>query len=233
MSAEPLDEPTVRAEHRRVIERILPQIRRTVDDLCRGAPAELRAEAMQEACTRAALAASRFDRERFDARFASYAAPYVAGAVHDVLWADGQRRRAAEVLVSAAREALAETTDHFEVIWDPPSVNREKLLLAARHAIAARWVCAATSESAEEVLLSREARQHARGLLSEALGRLGEDERAVYEGHYVRGCTFVALAEELGVDPRTVRRRHAALLDRVGRVLRREGVDENPGTLGP
>jgi RNA polymerase sigma factor (sigma-70 family) len=224
---------SARDEQRRVVEKVLPLIHRIVNELCARAPAELRAEAVQEACARAAVAATRYDRERFDTRFTSYVAPFITGAVHDVLFAERKQRSEAASFSLGAREQLAETTDRFEVIWDPLEVNRARLLLAARHIVAAQWAGFGSAASNEELLVGAETRARARKLLQAALADLGPDERFVYDGHYVRGETFVAMAAERGVATRTLRRHHDALLDRLGDLFRREGIDENPGALEP
>lgn len=222
-----------RDEQRRVVEKVLPLIHKVVHELCGRAPAELRAEAAQEACVRAAVAATRYDRERFDTRFTSYVMPFITGAVHDVLLAERRRASEAAALSLGAREQLAETTDRFEVIWDPVDVNRARLLHAARHIVAAQWAGFGSAASNEELLVGAETRARARRVLLAALADLGPDERFVYEGHYVRGETFVAMAVEKGVATRTLRRHHDALLDRLGELFRREGLDESPGVLEP
>lgn len=217
----------------RVVERMLPHIDRMVSKLAPYARPPLRDELIQRARLAVAVAASRFDPDG-ENRFASYAAPWIAGAVHDGLRFEAKSRIESQAAALAAREFTATASDHYEVIWDPHDVNRARLREAAQRMMTTLVVSmSATENSPEDTLIDATTRARVKELVAEALARLDADDQTLYQMHYAEHAPQQAIAARLGVDVRTVRRRHEAMLQRAHRFLSSRGVDAAPEMLEP
>lgn len=214
---------------------VLRLVERKVNELAPWARGAAREDLVGAARVGASLAASRF-ASSYGTRFTSYATPYICGAIKDHLKAEKRQRG---LLFQAAslsgREFMAEQPDTFKVIWDDAETNRARLETLADRLLAAMFagVAGAALATPEEVVVEEDSAARAVAIIREAVSKSPEIERRIYAMRYEERQTLVAIAGSLGVDEKTIRRHHEALLDRIAALLHEAGITEVPETDGP
>lgn len=170
----------------------------------------------------AALAAQRF-QPRYGTRFSSYAILWIDGEI--TRWIEGEvaqselKRHAAAV----ACEYLAEEPDTFEVACDEPPVTR-----AGVHGLARRFLgclfagVAMGPPDPEQAAISAERRAKVR----EALERLDEGKRVVFEMKCVQGLKLGEIMDALDISDRTARRWFEEAMEAIFEAVR--PLDEEP-----
>jgi RNA polymerase sigma factor for flagellar operon FliA len=162
-------------------------------------------------------AARSYDRRRGTA-FEGYAWPRIAGAMIDMLRKEGARLPPGERLaLEHASAALGATSDFVAELQDksPDDVDGE-MEGAAGLAFADRRGQAEPSQDPEAALLEEEGR----ALVLRAVAYLPEREQELVNLHAFEGRTFEQMAERLGIDAQTLRKRHRTAMKRLGAILR-------------
>ncbi|RMG94620.1 MAG: sigma-70 family RNA polymerase sigma factor [Deltaproteobacteria bacterium] len=227
-SLSPAEEERIR-RYLDAAEKVARSIGRKSEHLVSSVDAEDLVSVAKEALV---VAARRYDPEQ-GASFWTFARPRVAGAVMDVLRKQNrgvrQHRRALRRLEQEQRALDALTATASEALRQDAKARVDaaaRLVQATVAGIVARRTAAYEEEQLPADETNPEAATIRKAMLAhlrDALERLSPEERALYEALYVEGATASEVGQRLGVHASTISRRHARLLERLGRALSGEG----------
>ncbi len=180
---------------------------------------------MADGLTGLVEAKSRFDPDK-GVQFNTFAYYRIRGAILDGIRKNSFMPRRAYEQLRAAEAALGIGESLGEQRAADPQGRKDVAKCAeALHATISRLTASfviasvgqddAEQESPEDSLLKGESA----GRVRAALAELPERERALIEGHYLKGRRFDLVAEELGISKSWASRLHTKALDRLRKIL--------------
>ncbi|MEZ4447255.1 MAG: sigma-70 family RNA polymerase sigma factor [Polyangiaceae bacterium] len=162
------------------------------------------------------------------ASFVTYASPRVRGHILDHVLREHREAAAVRAVLDVAEGGAAEPETQEER-WEAMNEERaqtearveQRLALMAVELVAAAR--AAEPASPEAQLIQHEERKRLFAALDEAMATLPDDEKEVLVQR-LQGASFEVIAARLGCHVRSVARRRARALERLGAILRAQGV---------
>jgi RNA polymerase sigma factor FliA len=163
-------------------------------------------------------AAQAYDFEPTSPAFEGFAWRRIAGAMIDMLRREHIRLspKLGAALEKAAA-AIEAALDYAAELRETGADDVEDEMDGAAVVVAVGLLClGAGSRDPEARLLREETRLHVR----QAVVHLAEREQVIITLRYFEGQMFKAIAEHVGVEPRTIRTRHRAAMKRLAAILR-------------
>jgi RNA polymerase sigma factor (sigma-70 family) len=209
----------------------LPMVEQCADELAAlFYPRVKREELLGPGTIGADQAASRYDKEKHP-NFPVYARHYIRGRMLDSIRIEytSLRARVERAMERAYDEFSAHQDFGLDLFSDPVETIAAGAREGGDEALAAAFFAAvleAQGASPEAVVLELEGQVTTLAALREATGSLLPLEREVIELIYTEEMQIDDVAVKVGVNPRTVQRRHARALRRLTEVLLARGVTD-------
>lgn len=196
-----------------------------------GASKELRAELRAEALVDVALAAQRFDPTR-GVSFTSYVMPWIWGAIEDYFDKERRHNTLRRAGLLAGREFIAERS--HRVNWaeleeqTPEASEGAAVTLASRLFGSMMMGMAYEHEDREQDRVEQLAHKQVVEVTRAAFARMPAVQRRVVTMRFLGQQKLKVIAEELGIDERSVLRNLERALDRLRGEVAEAGFTEMP-----
>ena len=200
------------------------------------APAKLREELCAEVLVDVTLAAQRFDPTR-GTRFSTYVMPWIWGAIEDFFDKEARHNALLRAAALAARELTAERSgqrvDWAELSEQSPEESEEAAVAHASNLIGT-MVAAMAYEHAdpEDDVVEQIAHKQVIAATRAAFARMPKVQRRVITMRFLEQQGLRVIAEEIGMDERSVTRHLDRALDRLRAEMAEAGFTEMPRVRG-